>query len=34
MRYDPKNRTTKGSHWGPAVNIEIAKYFVDNLSNE
>ena len=33
MRYDPKTGP-QGSHWGPAVNIEIANYFVDNLSNE
>ena len=32
MRYDQK-RGPQGSHWGP-VNVEIAKYFVDNLSNE
>ena len=33
QRYDPKIGP-QGSHWGPAVNVEIAKYFVDNLSNE
>ena len=31
MRYNPNK---VGSHWGPAVNVEIANYFVDNLSNE
>ena len=25
MRYDPKR--DQGSHWGPAVNVEVAKYF-------
>lgn len=33
MRYDPKTGP-HGSHWGPVVNIEVANYFVDNLSNE
>ena len=33
MKYDLKTGP-HGSHWGPAVNVKVAKYFMDNLSNE
>ena len=33
MKYNFKTGP-HGSHWGPAINIEVAKYFMDNLSND
>ena len=33
MKYDLKTGPG-GSHWGPAVNVKVAEYFMDNLSNE